>query len=320
MKKLLKKIIIAIISITLFAFIYTFGYRLIFFSLNKSAVKKGTQVDFSSFSDGITMVNNKNSKTLFFIPSSKEIASSELYGDWLNKLYTNQLVNIIIPPFDTEAFAPYFSGENESVSRRINAIVYLYGVYSNQVDRKHRIMILSTGDGSLAAFEIAKKYSSMDNIFLISPAHKLMNRRGGSFFHKMEGSAISHYLTPWLKRSTGRERIGPYDILNDNFNNTFHTLYGKYYPEYINMSYSRELKKHTEKVMNSIDAVKPNRFFIYYGNDDLSYSLEGFERLEDQLSQNGSVVTKERIVESGRMLLFDNGRDRIYDLINILLQ
>ncbi len=320
MKKLLKKIIIVIISIALFAFVYTFGYRLIFFSLNRSAVKKGAQVDFSSYSNGVTLINNKYTETLFFIPSSEEAASFELYGEWLDLLHTKQFVNIIIPPFDIEAFTPYFSSERESVTRRINAIVYLYGVYSNQVDRKHRITVLSTGDGSLAAFEIAKKYSLIDNIILISPVHVKIDRRGGSFFHRLEGSILSKYCTPWLKRSLGKHRVGPFDILNDGFNESFQTHYGKYYPVFINMSYSRELNKQTEKVMNSIGDVKPNRFFIYYGNDDLTYSLEGFERLEDQLAKNGSVVTLERIVESGRMLLFDNGRDRIYDMISILLQ
>jgi len=48
--------------------------------------------------------------------------------------------------------------------------------------------------------------------------------------------------------------------------------------------------------------------------------LEGFERMGDVLTDGGSEVSIIRVPQSGRMILFDNGKDRIKELVGILLQ
>ena len=320
MKRILKTLFIIILSVVSISFVYTYGYRLVFYYLHNRAIEGEEQVDFAIYAKGITLVNENNKVTLFFIPSSEELASSELYGRWLDKLHKEQSVNIIVPPFDLDGVVPYLSSENESVTRRLVITEYLYRLYSNQMGRNHKIAILSTGDGSLAALEIGKTHSTMDKIILISPVHNSPVLRSGSIFHKMEGTILSRYYMPWLIRSFSKNRVGSYDILNDNLNEQFHDLYGQYYPKYLNLKYSRKLRTTTDSVMGSIEEVKGNRIFIIYGDDDLSYSLEGFERLGDQLQKGGSEVSIMRIPQSGRMVLFDNGRERIYDLISILLQ
>jgi len=320
MKKILKTIYILIIAVISIAVIYTAGYRTVFYILNNRSVSSGDQVDFSGYGSGISWINKNNKKTLFFIPSSEEMASEKLYGSWLNGIYEELSVNVIIPPFDIEGKTPYLLGENESVSRRIDMITYLYKLYSEQMDEKHSITIVTTGDGSLAALELTKRFSTMDKLILISPVHTSLARRGGTLFHKLEGLPVVHYMIPWLIDSYGKSRVGSYDILNDNLNAQFSNQFHLFYPEFMNLAYSRILKKKTAIVMNDLSEVQSNRFFIIYGDDDLSYGLEGFERMGDQLDKSGSEVSIMRIPQSGRMILFDNGRDQIIDLVSILLQ
>ena len=320
MKKILKATYTIIFITISLAVIYTIGFRSVFYFLDRRALSNSVQTDLSEYGKGLSWVEKEYTDTLFFIPSSREIASEKLYGDWLQKIHRDQKVNIIIPPFDMEGSKPYLWGENESVNRRTDMIVYLYKLYSDQMGENHKITIVTTGDGSLIAFEIAKKYSTMDKLILISPVHSSFSRQAGSLFHKMEGLPIIPYIIPWLVDSYGENRIGPYDILNDNLNEQFTKSYGMYYPRYMNFRYKRDVIVQTDSVMNEINTVKENRFFIIYGDDDLSYGLEGFERMGDQLTESGSEVSIMRVPQSGRMILFDNGRDRIIDLISILLQ
>jgi len=320
MKKILKTLFIIIISVISLVVVYTAGYRTVFFILNNRAVSSGEQVDFSEYSAGISWFKKNNKHTLFFIPSSEEMAAEKLYGSWLKDMHEELSVNIIIPPFDIEGKVPYLLGENVSITRRIDMINYLYKLYSEQMDEKHSITILTTGDGSLAALELAKNYSTMDKLILISPVHSSPERRGGTFFHKLEGTPVVNYLIPWLIGSYGKNRVGPNDILNDNLNEQFQNQMQLFYPEFLNMSYSRLLKKKTAVIMENLGEIQVNRFFIIYGDDDLSYGLEGFERMGDQLDDSGCEVSIMRIPQSGRMILFDNGRDQIIDLVSILLQ
>ena len=89
------------------------------------------------------------------------------------------------------------------------------------------------------------------------------------------------------------------------------TIKGKIYVKDYNSTFSR--------INDQYYGAKED-VFIIYGDDDLFYSLEGFERMGDMLTSGGSEVSIMRIPQSGRMVLFDNGRDRILDLISILLQ
>ncbi|MBI9098312.1 MAG: hypothetical protein JEY91_07525, partial [Spirochaetaceae bacterium] len=254
------------------------------------------------------------------IPSSEEIAVEELYGSWLKELHEELSVNIIIPPLDPMGLSPGLFRQNISIERRTLISDYLYNLYRDQMSDDHKITILSTGDGSIQALELAKKYSVSDKIILLSPVHNNQSISGGTIFHKLSGVPLVHYLIPWLPDSYGSHRMASYDILNDKLNEDFQNLYGKNYPRYINMYYRRDLKKQIDFLSNSLEEIKKNRFFIIYGDDDQSYSLEGFERLGDQLTQGGSEVSIMRIPQSGRLILFDNGRERVLDLISILLQ
>lgn len=311
---------IIITSLISVAVIYTFLYGSVFIILNHRSVKSEEQIDFNDYSEGINWVNKKNTKTLFFIPSSEEIACENLYGDWLKELYNTQGINIIVPPGDPASLSPGFSGQSGSIDRTIDTTVYLYHLYTNLLNNDHEISILATGDGSIAAMELAKKYSSMDKVILISPVHSDFHLRGGTLLNKMEGVPFLHYIFPWLPASFGSERVGSYDILNDNLNNQFQVERGKYYPAYINMAFRRELRIKTDALSLTLEKVKPGRFFIIYGDEDISYGLEGFERMGDQLNHSGSEVSIMRIPQSGRLILFDNDRERIIDLISILLQ
>ncbi|MDA3811692.1 MAG: hypothetical protein PF518_15345 [Spirochaetaceae bacterium] len=320
MKKILKTLFVIIISALSISVVYTMTYRTVFFILNKRAVSREQQVDFSEYGAGITWLKKSNKQTLFFIPSSEEIAVLELYGSWLKEMHEELSVNIIIPPFDQEGFSPYLWEENSSVKRRYSMTEFLYGLYSEQMGDNHKITVLSTGDGSLPALNLAAEFSNMDKIILISPVNNSPARRGGSIIHRMGGLPLVHYVVPWLINSYGKNRIGPYDILNDKLNEKFQDELQKYYPEFLNFPYERKLRVAADKIMMSLEDIQPNRFFIIYGDDDLTYGLEGFERMGDQLNNGGSEVSIMRIPQSGRMILFDNGRDQIIDLISILLQ
>jgi hypothetical protein len=320
MKKSVKIIIIFFISITSLSVVYSVAYRGIFYILNNRSIAKGEQIHFEEFSKGITWINRNNKKTLLFIPSSEEVASNELYGNWLKELHSGLGVNIIVPPSNPDGLSPGLSASHSVIERNIESIQYLYSMYKNLLGTDHKITIVSTGDGSLTALELAKQDSSMDKIILVSPVHNDSGSSRKGFLQNMEGLPLIHFILPWLPRSYGQNRVSTSDILNDNLNRQFQDEKSPYYPRYINMSYGRELKKKINEQFLTLDRVKSNRFFIIYGDDDLSYSLEGFERLGDQLSSLGSEVSVMRIPQSGRCILFDNGKERVFDLISILLQ
>ena len=320
MKKIVKTTFTIIIAIIVISVVYTMGYRAVFYILNTRAMNNEEQIDFSKAGNGIFWLKDGNERTLFFIPSSEEVASEQLYGSWLKDLHNDLAVNIIIPPFDTEGMVPYLWEQNSSLERRIAIIGSLYDLYSNTLAEDHTISVVATGDGSLGALELAKKYDNMDKLILISPVNSAQKKNAGTLFHKMESLPLIHYIIPWLPEYFGNHRIGKYDILNDNFNDQFLNTYGKYYPSYINLAYRRQVNVQTDITLETLNQVKNNRFFIIYGDDDLSYGLEGYERMGDQLTDGGSEVSIMRIPQSGRMILFDNGRDRIIDLITILLQ
>jgi hypothetical protein len=320
MKKILKTIFTLIAVLLSISLIYTMGFRTVFFILNNQLIKKEKQISFRDSGEGISWIKEGNKKTLFFIPSSEELAAEELYGSWLEQIHKELSVNIIIPPFDSEGISPYLWEQNASTMRKSDTVDFLFKLYSGQMETDHRITILSTGDGSIQALELAQKYSFPDKLVLISPIHSSVEKNGGTLFHKLAGLPLIHYIIPWLPEYYGKKRIGSYDLLNDNLNEQFENLYGKYYPAYVNLSYERKLKVETDKQMSMLSEINPNRFFIIYGDDDLSYGLEGFERMGDVLTDGGSEVSIIRVPQSGRMILFDNGRDRIIDLISILLQ
>lgn len=320
MKKILKTIFTSIVVLISLAFIYTMGFRTVFYILNESLIVNDHQIDFNKSGNGLSWIDESNSQTLFFIPSSRELAAEELYGSWLKEIHDKYAVNIIIPPFDTEGISPYLWEQNGTPVRRTKTNDFFFKNYCEQLGTNHTITILSTGDGSLQALDLASKYSSMDKLILISPVQSSLKTRGGTIFHKLNSLPLIQYILPWLPEYYGVARQGSYDILNDSLNEDFESLYGKYYPAYQNMAFDRKVKVETDRLLADFDKIKTNRFFIIYGDDDLSYGLEGFERMGDLLTSGGSEVSIMRIPQSGRMVLFDNGRDRVLDLISILLQ
>lgn len=320
MKKLLRIIVLTIMSIISIALIYTLGYRTVFVILNNRAVDQETQMDFAMAGKGVNWIHEGAGKTLFFIPSAQESAAEELYGPWLKELHDKQGVNIIIPPLKTSGTYPSLLSPVHNPDDRSRDLSYLYQMYSRLSGRDHAVTVLATGDGSIHALELAKLGVSIDKLILLSPVHGDRTVRGGNFFQKMASLPLLNFVMPWLPSGFGKNRMGPYDILNDELNEKFQTHQGKYYPRYINTVQQAQTNRSGISSAETLDEVKPNRFFIIYGDDDLTYSLEGFERMGDALKAGGSEVTIMRISASGRMLLFDNGRDRIVDLISILLQ
>ena len=247
MKKIFKTISTLIMALIALSVIYTMSYRTGFFLLNNNAVKKELQIDFSESGKGITWIKKGNKQTLFFIPSSEEIVIEELYGSWLKELHEELSVNIIIPPLDPMGLSPGLFRQNISIERRTLINDYLYNLYRDQMGDAHKITILSTGDGSIQALELAKKYSGSDKFILISPVHNNQSISGGTIFHKLSGVPLVHYLIPWLPDSYGSHRMASYDILNDKLNEDFQNLYGKNYPRYINMYYRRDIGETWEK-------------------------------------------------------------------------
>lgn len=320
MKKIPKAIFNSIVVLITASFIYTMGFRAVFYILNNRSIANDHQIEFQKSGKGISWMKEGNTQTLFFIPSSRELAAEELYGSWLKDFHEKYAVNIIIPPFETEGISPRLREQSNSPLRRTRTIDFLYKIYSAQLGKNHSITILSTGDGSLQALDLASKYSSMDKLILISPVHSSLKRRSGTVFHKLAGLPLIHYLLPWLPDYFGGDRIGSYDILNDELNEQFGNLNGKHYPSYTNMAFERKVQVESERQIKDFSRIKAERFFIIYGDDDLSYGLEGYERMGDNLTSAGNEVSIMRIPQSGRMILFDNGRDRILDLISILLQ
>ncbi|MBN2656593.1 MAG: hypothetical protein JXR86_05995, partial [Spirochaetales bacterium] len=197
---------------------------------------------------------------------------------------------------------------------------FLFNLYSAMVGKKHEITVMSTGDGSLQALELARNGVSAEKYLLLSPVHGERINRGAGFFQKIASLPYFHYLMPRLPYGYGRNRAGSFDILNDDLNAAFAAGAAKSYPPFADYASLSNIDRQARESSRSMDKVKPSRFFIIYGDDDLSYSLEGFERMGDALKEGGSEVTIMRISSSGRMLLFDNGKDRILDLLSILLQ
>ncbi|MBB6478448.1 hypothetical protein [Spirochaeta isovalerica] len=320
MKKILKRFVLILLTLISISVIYTYGYRAVFTILSNRAVAGESQIDFAGTGRGISWINESASQTLFFIPSSQESAVEELYGSWLRELHTAQGVNIIVPPFNGAVNSPSLDNQSVNPQSRSNQILYSFNLYSGMVGKKHDITVMSTGDGSLQALALAASGAAVDKYMLLSPVHGDRTNRGTGFFQKIASLPFLYYLLPWLPDSFGKNRIGPYDILNDELSESFSQREGVFYPRYINNRSLSAIDRAAGKSMEDIDKIDPNRFFIIYGDDDLSYSLEGFERMGDALKSGGSEVTIMRISSSGRMLLFDNGKGRILDLISILLQ
>jgi len=320
MKKILKKMVLSLLVIISFAVIYTLGYRAVFSILTNRLVGQDMQIDMSETGMGIMWIHESADQTLFFIPSSEESATEELYGSWLSELHSLQGVNIIVPPFRGEINRPSLESPAFNPERRSRDILFLFNMYSRMVGAKHKITVLSTGDGSLQAFELARSGLSVDKYILLYPVHEGKTNRGSGIQHKISSLPFLHFVLPWLPTSFGKNRIGPYDILNDELNKLFSETTARFYPRFTNERSVANIEREAGKLTERQTLIQQNRFFIIYGDDDLSYSLEGFERMGDALKEGGSEVTIMRIPSSGRMLLFDNGKDRILDLLSILLQ
>jgi hypothetical protein len=320
MKKVLRKIGLGILIIISTAVIYTMVYRSVFIILENRAVKNDERIDFSGTGGGLTWINPSADKTLFFIPSSRESAVENLYGDWLKEIHTNLNVNIIVPPVSTGHLIPSLKGEDLKLDGRTREILFFYDLYSRMLGEKHEITVITTGDGSLQALELAKAGVKADKYVLLSPVHNDRTDRGRNLFLKIASFPFLNYLLPWLPESYGKNRAGANDILNDQLNEDFYLSYSRYYPRFVNTGTEADIDRKARQIFESLSTVKANRFFILYGDDDMTYSLEGFERMGDALKAGGSEVTIMRINSSGRMLIFDNGRGRILDLLSILLQ
>lgn len=320
MKKALKKIGLGILIIISVAVIYTMVYRTVFLVLENRAVTNDERIDFRDSGDGFIWMDPSADKTLFFIPSSKEIAVENLYGDWLKELHTNLNVNIVVPPFNPDSMIPSLSGDDYNPAIRTQQILFFYNLYSKMVNEKHEITVLTTGDGSLQALELAKSGVKVDKYVLLSPVHNDRTNRGSSLFFKIASLPLFHFIMPWLPESYGKNRSGANDILNDQLNEEFQATYSRFYPRFINTGSLSNIDRASQQVFESLPTIEANRFFIIYGDDDLSYSLEGFERMGDALKSGGSEVTIMRIKSSGRMLIFDNGKGKILDLLSILFQ
>lgn len=317
MKKALKKILRIITFLLALSVIYTFGYRAVFTFLENRSVKSSTQADLTQYGKGISWIREGNKKTLFFIPSTEEAAVSELYGSWLKELYEKQGVNIIVPLFNTRSLSPSLGSTIVNPDERTREIVNLFKVYSSMAGQNHKITVMSTGNGSLQALELAGLDVNIDKIILLSPLTGTP-RPMGNFFFRLSGFPLLSYLMPWLPESYGKYRAGKADILNDSLNTGFEEKYGKFYPDFRNtVQYYRYARSAASE---TFDNIRANRIFLIYGDDDLSYSLEGFERMGDALKEKKCEVTVMRLASSGRMVLFDNDRERITDLIAILLQ
>jgi len=320
MKKILKKMTLSFLLILSVAVIYNFGYRTVFSVLSNRLIGQEKKIDLSDTGMGITWIHDSADQTLFFIPSSEESAVEELYGSWLRELHSVQGINIIVPPLKGGINKPSLDSPPFLPEERSRDVIFLFNMYSRMADAKHKITVLSTGDGSLQALELAKAGAGVDKYILISPVHDDKTNRGVGVLQKISSLPFFHFLLPWLPYSFGKNRIAPYDILNDELNNNFSEDPARFYPEFSNEKSAFNIKREAEVLSRELDQIIPNRFFILYGDDDLSYSLEGFERMGDALKDGGSEVTIMRISSSGRMLLFDNGKDRILDLLSILLQ
>lgn len=319
MKKVLKAILFTIMTLLTIAVLYTAGYRSVFTVLENRSVLEDRDSDFSAVGGGISWIKPGNKRTLFFIPALREGDVENLYGSWLRELHEKQGVNVIVPPLKGSSLSPSLTSPVIAPDDRTAALVHLFDVYSSMVAGDHKITVLSTGDGSIQALELARGQRGIDKVILLSPLHG--NRvSGGNLFISLSRIPFLDYAMPWLPESYGKRRAGHADILNDELNGIFEADYGKYYPDYINTIQEAASVRAAVESLKRLNEVKSNRFFIIYGDDDLTCSLEGYERMGDALEAGGSEVSIMRLASSGRMVLFDNERERIIDLIAILLQ
>ncbi len=347
----IKKIIkIFLILIVLTFFIVGLHYSFLKFQYNnmKSYAEKiesnNKYTEITKFNENggepLFLTKKGNKVTIFFMEGFRTQNPSGMYKDWLEELFNKYNFNIVVPIYGIQSSPFYLRNRQWYFEEDLREIIQIYDVYCCNLEENHKIIVISQSFGALCNSYISLKGKRKpDYSIYLSPLN--------SFIEYKAAGPIVYWLskqTSWLrhiflftKPSTAPNRKSVWDIVNEEKN----LYYANNFP--INPEDSAELGYRSQKaalfmekeilpkirirnvcplfpkISKSVIEKERSNMFVAWGDSDLYFSQKGFENFVNILTVNNKVEFL-KLINSGHMVLLDNGEILLKDKILSLIQ
>jgi pimeloyl-ACP methyl ester carboxylesterase len=263
------------------------------------------------------LVRGENATTLFFMEGFRTQSPAGMYLDWFRELHETMGVNVVVPVYGLQS-APFdYRNRDWKYQEDMRLATQVYDAYCAALPEGHRVTVCAQSFGALPALAIAAfARRRPDALVLLSPHNSGLDFKASG--------PIVHWLskqTEWLQHvllfsdaTAAPGRASAWDIVNEERNLAV-AKRGDVNPE-DSSRYGRLNEIVAEYAERSlIPKLSGYRIDVVCGDSDLYFSQEGFERFAGLLHAAGNEVTMTRLIESGHMVLLDNGANRVRAII-----
>ena len=268
----------------------------------------------------IFLVKPGNKITLFFIDGFRGQIGAGHYLPWFQKLHKQYGINIVAPITGLQGWPFAYRTRDWHREEDMRQALQIYDAYCANLPAGHRVVVGSMSFGALSNITIgAKGKRKPDAMVLVAPLNTGLDYKSGSALTRWLSSKITvlQYIKPLMVRGKNKMRATLYDVVNDEKNLEAWNAVMKDTVNYEeNLPQGVHLNASAVYMENElVPQVKGKKIVILYGEDDLTFSIKGFEALAEKLRRAGNSVKAVPFAKSGHMLLYDNGGDKAKEII-----
>ena len=272
----------------------------------------------------IVWVKPGNKVTLFFVDGFRGQIGAGHYRAWFEKLHNQYGVNIVAPITALQGWPFAYRTREWHREEDMRQALQIYDAYCANLPAGHKIVVGSMSFGALSNITIgAKGKRKPDAMVMVAPLNTGLDYKSGSPIIRWLSSkiAVIQYIKPWMIRGKNKTRATLYDVVNDEMNLAAWNSVMKDSVNYEeNLPQGVHLNDTAIYMENDlVPQVNGEHITILYGEDDLTFSAQGFESLGEKLRKAGNTVKTFPFAKSGHMLLYDNGGEQAKKVIEGIL-
>lgn len=263
------------------------------------------------------LVKPGNRSTLFFMEGFRTQAPAGMYFEYFRELHEKQGVNVIVPVYGLQSSPFDLRNRDWYVQEDLRTVLQIYDAYTSLLPPDHRIVTASMSFGAIPhAAILAKSSRKPAHSFFMSPLNSGLDYRvSGPLIHWLSKQmGLIRHIMPYSMAAPSPVRASVWDIKDREANLKTASAIEANPEESAYYGYMNEvLASWLEKRL--LPQVKGRGITVVWGDDDLYFSKQGFTNFAAVLRSAGNTVDIQALTDSGHMLLLDNSRDTMKQMI-----
>jgi len=259
------------------------------------------------------LVDPGHRATLFFLEGFRTQSPAGMYRERLDELFARG-VNVIAPVYGLQSSPFELRNRDWRLEEDLRLATQVYDAYAAGLAPGHRLVVCSQSFGAIPAAAVAAYAARRpDALVFLSPHNDGLDfRASGPLVRWLaRQSAWLRHVVRFSRASPAPGRASLWDIV-DRERNLAMAARGDANPEdsseygYRNALAARRMREEL------LPKVMDYEVTLVYGDQDLYFTREGFERLAERLRGAGNRVGLLRLEGSGHMVLLDAQADRAW--------